>query len=1155
MSDKTMLSGVSVDPAGPGQATGRAGPRRTHGGARPVVALLPACTLAAAVAAAPAPAAAAWTPWRQTRVEDPADFPRRLNEIVTGGKGGAALRYTGPFDDIHIADSVIAAPGTNASLLIKLKQGRLFLDQSTLVLGKNATFHLGSARKHDGAELSVGGHDVQGVLTLDGGALGVRRSENHANTLWIGRGAGSQGALNILGGALTLGNGDDPAGGTARLAAGHDGGQADVVMDGGVIRLPAQGGSVILGDGGSAVLTMKNGALIDGAAGAAHVLLGGRNGGRAVANIDSSAVTIAGPAAGPNRGAFLIGHAGGSGEVSQNGDRSRVDVSGLDAIRIGDGPGATGVYNLNGGSLIIGRPDSPDTLHVGSGADPAGGPTTARLNVNGGVAQVYGDLAVGAGASGRLADAAVTINGGAVRVGGVVRFGQGAGRLDLNGGQLELAGGDAIAGDGALTLAGGAIRACGPLSVAHPAVVTGSGGVINSNGHPVTWSGALSGDGPLVKTGDGTLTLAGTNDHAGGIAVRGGVVELARADAAGAGPVSIDGGLLVTPAAGTRLGPLVLTIRNGTIDLAGADQTLAAGGYGPGGVSFVNSGAHPVTLTLESAVTWAGRTVIGAGIRIGTTAPGQLSERSTLELDKRSQLTVIHDQTAGGLEGDGTVTLARGAVLTVGANHARAMFDGAIDGEGALRKTGDGVLELAAPARHVGGVEVAGGVVAVAHPEATGPGPVTLDGGVLRLAVAGARPGRIIAARGGAIDLAGQDLTLSAGGEGDAPGGEVSFINSAGAPATLTLDSAIVWRADTRVGPGVTLATTAPGQLPEQATLSLHAEGRLVASDDQVIGGLAGAGAARLDGGAMLAVGANGADTTYAGVISGDGGLLKTGAGRLTLAAPQAYGGPTVIGSGVLALADGGALAESSRLLVDGGALDLGGRTQKSAEVELRGGRISNGVLEAGALALAGGVIEARLAGAGALVKTGPDTALLAGDNSAFTGAVNVTAGALEGPVAAFGAGGRLAVAAGAGVVFREADRAVWTGEIAGAGRLAVTGGGEVEIAGDSGAFSGVAEVTGATLRVNGALPQALVEVRPDGRVAGEGVVGALAVAGVAAPGNSPGVLRVNGDVRFMRGSVFEVEVTPDGASGGIVAGGVATIEGGAVVVRAGQGN
>jgi autotransporter-associated beta strand protein len=69
-----------------------------------------------------------------------------------------------------------------------------------------------------------------------------------------------------------------------------------------------------------------------------------------------------------------------------------------------------------------------------------------------------------------------------------------------------------------------------------------------------------------------------------------------------------------------------------------------------------------------------------------------------------------------------------------------------------------------------------------------------------------------------------------------------------------------------------------------------------------------------------LAVGGNGASTTYAGVLSGGGSLTKLGAGALTLSGASAYGGNTTNSAGLLALGHTNALGTGT-LVLNGGLL------------------------------------------------------------------------------------------------------------------------------------------------------------------------------------------------------------------------------------------
>ncbi|MBK7299809.1 MAG: hypothetical protein IPI79_05035 [Moraxellaceae bacterium] len=52
------------------------------------------------------------------------------------------------------------------------------------------------------------------------------------------------------------------------------------------------------------------------------------------------------------------------------------------------------------------------------------------------------------------------------------------------------------------------------MTLSNKIITSGSaGGSINTIGHEVTLTGQVAGDGRLVKTGGGTLSLATTNDY------------------------------------------------------------------------------------------------------------------------------------------------------------------------------------------------------------------------------------------------------------------------------------------------------------------------------------------------------------------------------------------------------------------------------------------------------------------------------------------------------------------------------------------------------------------------------------------------------------------------------------------------------------------
>ena len=132
-----------------------------------------------------------------------------------------------------------------------------------------------------------------------------------------------------------------------------------------------------------------------------------------------------------------------------------------------------------------------------------------------------------------------------------------------------------------------------------------------------------------------------------------------------------------------------------------------------------------------------------------------------------------------------------------------------------------------------------------------------------------------------------------------------------------------------------------------------------------------------------------------AGIIGGAGGLTKTDAGTLILAAAETYTGGTEIDAGTLQLGSGGSLAPTGILAMTGGTFDLNGNNQTLAG--LRG--------TAGAIALGSGDLTVDQAGddglrrhdlraAGGLTKAGAGILGLTGASS-YTGGTTVNAGTL----------------------------------------------------------------------------------------------------------------------------------------------------------------
>ncbi|HZI30911.1 MAG TPA: autotransporter-associated beta strand repeat-containing protein, partial [Candidatus Binatia bacterium] len=122
------------------------------------------------------------------------------------------------------------------------------------------------------------------------------------------------------------------------------------------------------------------------------------------------------------------------------------------------------------------------------------------------------------------------------------------------------------------------------------------------------------------------------------------------------------------------------------------------------------------------------------------------------------------------------------------------------------------------------------------------------------------------------------------------------------------------------------------------------------------IGGLAGYGnfpvantlvtqsGSSIGGPFALSVGNNNLNTTYYGIMSGSGSLIKVGAGTLTLSGANTYTGNTTISSGTLALS-GGSIASTNIILSRGATFDVSpsGSFTLGGSQSLYGGGTVNG--------------------------------------------------------------------------------------------------------------------------------------------------------------------------------------------------------------------
>ncbi len=364
-------------------------------------------------------------------------------------------------------------------------------------------------------------------------------------------------------------------------------------------------------------------------------------------------------------------------------------------------------------------------------------------------------------------------------------------------------------------------------------------------------------------------------------------------------------------------------------------------------------------------------------------------------------------------------------------------------------------------------------------------------------------------------------------------------------------------------------------------------------------------------GNATLTTGGDNTSTTYAGVISGNGGLTKIGSGTQTLAGTSNYTGVTAIKGGVLnatTLANGGANSAigasgttASNLVLDSGTLQYTGAAAASTDRRFTLTEKGGGIDASGAtlnfantsavtftgngsrtLTLSGtstgnntlaAILGDGTGGATSLAKKGTGTWVLTGANT-YTGNTIVDGGVLSlANTNALGTSGTIAFSGGilqysaSNVVDYSARIKGSTGTMiidtngqslsyatalnsSNTGGLKKLGAGTLTLAGVN-SYTGATEVSSGALAVNGSLAEgSAVTVDAGATLNGTGSIGGA----VVNSGTIAGSLTFNNDVTINNGayasaSAFNANITNNGSiTGGLTVQGGKTLSGGGSV-------
>jgi autotransporter-associated beta strand protein len=236
-------------------------------------------------------------------------------------------------------------------------------------------------------------------------------------------------------------------------------------------------------------------------------------------------------------------------------------------------------------------------------------------------------------------------------------------------------------------------------------------------------------------------------------------------------------------------------------------------------------------------------------------------------------------------------------------------FAGVISNSGSLTKTAAGTLTLTGANTYSGGTAINGGTLALGSAGALGSsGTIAFGGGTLQHSASNTTDysARFStdASQQYSIDTNGQSVTLATA--LTSTGG--TFTKSG--TGTLTLSAANTYTGTTTINAGV-LALTNGAAIADTGTVTLAdvAGATLTVQTSETIGSLQGGGAiggsVSILSGQTLTVAETGSQT-FAGTITGSGGLSKTGIGTLTLTGLNTYSGATTVSAGALQVGSGG---------------------------------------------------------------------------------------------------------------------------------------------------------------------------------------------------------------------------------------------------------
>jgi fibronectin-binding autotransporter adhesin len=443
--------------------------------------------------------------------------------------------------------------------------------------------------------------------------------------LYFGDSTGSQGALNLQSGTMTVNNkifvGNNRGTGTMTMSGGTltktGGDQTFVGRDNGTGTLTQSGGTVSLnhdfyvgqGGGGNGTLNLSGSAVLN--TGRDFVI--GRESGTGSLNITGGTITKTGDEK------FLVGHNNGVGTVVQSGGT----ISANNELYIGnENSGARGTYTLSGtgalnvaNEVVVGRESGTGILNVDGGSITTTGNGnmyvgrrngTGTLNQTDGTIVVNKEFGVGTRDDNKIGTGTYNLSGGSIAVANNFFVGKEQGA------------------SGTMAMTGGTLGTSESLRIGHnqaTGVLTQSGGTVNvQNEVYIGNENSGSSVGTYTLSGTGAVNVGnevhiGRDNATGTLNLNGGTLMTKKLEGGnGSATVNFNGGVLKAKENQDNLiqNLDVANVQSGgaKINSNGFNVATSQALTGTGGLEKLGAGS----LTLSANNTYAGTTTVSEGL-------------------------------------------------------------------------------------------------------------------------------------------------------------------------------------------------------------------------------------------------------------------------------------------------------------------------------------------------------------------------------------------------------------------------------------------------------------------------------------------------------------------------------------------------------------